>query len=223
MRPTIPPMLIKANTKGNAALTGSNVASCTKGPCLCQCLKYNLHQVPIFLAVIDSMASSSSCEGPFGWFIVAAVYFNLSLISKALCSSTIRSRDGMSRPDHVTLFSPAIGQLCLCRSNAPDSRWPRKASKFDSTGAFSNPLDTGIGPGNSRTLGSDPFSTTRLGRTSALLLWGLNVVSFGNSRMKSVSPGKLSRKPMELRSEPEISGVLEAVVAVSGLGAAGKC
>jgi hypothetical protein len=55
---------------------------------------------------------------------------------------------------------------------------------------------------------------------SAALLCGLSVVDLGNSRMKSVSPVPLSKKPMELRSDA-VSGVDgPGVVVSSGLEAA---
>jgi len=50
------------------------------------------------------------------------------------------------------------------------------------------------------------------------------VDDLGNSRMKSVSPGKLRRKPIEFRSEGARSGVERDALAVlsSGLEAAGR-
>lgn len=50
------------------------------------------------------------------------------------------------------------------------------------------------------------------------MLSGLDVLSFGNLRMKS--PAQLSRKLIELRSDVEMSEVEEVVVVVSGLEAA---
>lgn len=54
---------------------------------------------------------------------------------------------------------------------------------------------------------------------SSVLVFGLNVVDFGNSCKKSVSPGQLRRNPIELRSDAAVSGVDGTVAAASGLGA----
>jgi hypothetical protein len=96
-------------------------------------------------------------------------------------------------------------------------------SKLDSLGIFiceacdgtrrNCAVDAGIYP--------DPFCVViGWGNSSACLFGGLTVLSFGNSRMKSASPAKLSRKPMELRSDVEMSGLMDAVVVVPELEAA---
>jgi hypothetical protein len=45
----------------------------------------------------------------------------------------------------------------------------------------------------------------------------------GNSRIKSFSLAQLRRKPMELRSEPDTSGVVVALALLSGLEVAISC
>jgi hypothetical protein len=66
--------------------------------------------------------------------------------------------------------------------------------------------------------GAKPFRIVVRFEISDAWLFGLTVVDLGNSRKKSVSPGQLSRNPIELRSEAG-SGVV-ALGVVSGLDAA---
>lgn len=61
-----------------------------------------------------------------------------------------------------------------------------------------------------------------LDKLSTWLFGWLGILSFGNSRMKSASLARLSRNPMELRSEVEISEEVEVEVVVPGLVAAGS-
>jgi hypothetical protein len=67
--------------------------------------------------------------------------------------------------------------------------------------------------------GAKPFLIGVTFESSDVWLFGLKVVDLGNSRKKSVSPGQLSRKPIELRSD-DGSGVVALGVLSSGLEAA---
>jgi len=63
---------------------------------------------------------------------------------------------------------------------------------------------------------SKPSLSNRGPEKAAGGLFGLSVEDFGNSLMKSVSPGQLRRNPMELRSDP-VSGVEDCGGVFSGL------
>jgi hypothetical protein len=68
----------------------------------------------------------------------------------------------------------------------------------------------------------DPFcAAIGLGGFSTWVFGGLGVLSLGNSLMKLASPAKLSRNPIELRSEVEISEAVALAVVVPGLETAG--
>ena len=68
----------------------------------------------------------------------------------------------------------------------------------------------------------DPFcATIGLGGFSTWVFGGHGVLSLGNSLMKSASAAKLSKNPIEFRSEVEISEVAEVAIVVPGLETAG--
>jgi hypothetical protein len=134
-------------------------------------------------------------------------------MSKALCSNAARSRYRASGPKDDIGFPPITCQLCVsCSKVCWNSKWLRKTSKL-----FSCIMCPYCWYTEGR--GAKPFRIVVTFESSDVWLFGLKVVDLGNSRKKSVSPGQLSRKPIELRSD-DGSGVVALGVLSSGLEAA---